>query len=501
MWATLAFKLKSDPKRPSSPFGTSTKTTYDNDHNPIRIDRIVQAGSSDPNTFVKKEYQEHESAEGRWFVRLKTGTDIFDHNTVYQYDFNDIPTYGTEVGNLMKITYPDVNAVTPVETFTYNSDGQVASRTNIEGIVTEYEYDSVALGAGRTATIVDANVTAGLQIRTETTYNAFGEPNSTTNAEGNVTKYEYDASGRRSKTTGPAPFSLETVYEYDEVGRLLKTKRITGISHVVLKESTYTATGQRATVRGPYPKDPNAAELAINYTQYQYDDIGRQWKVTDAEGKITETRYYPDNQVWKVIDANGDDARTYIYNDDGTLQKELDANGNATQYEYNGFGGMKKTLYADGTYTQPGYDAYRRMTSMRTRSGQTITYQFDVDERLDKKILPGNTIDYTYDLVGRISQVTDATGTISPTYDRIGRLTAVEDAYGRTISYEHAACCGKKKKITYPDGSYVTHYHDAAGRLTDINDTSGTNLAHYAYDDLNRRTSITYANGTTKKYS
>ena len=52
-------------------------------------------------------------------------------------------------------------------------------------------------------------------------------------------------------------------------------------------------------------ENPTQAELDINYTQYAYDSLGRFWKVTDAEGNITTTRYCPDGKVWKVIDAAG----------------------------------------------------------------------------------------------------------------------------------------------------------------------------------------------------
>ncbi len=94
----------------------------------------------------------------------------------------------------------------------------------------------------------------------------------------------------------------------------------------------------------------------INYTQYAYDALGRLWKVTDAEGHVTTTRYYPDNKVWKVIDAKGNNAVVNRYYGDGSLKEVEDAKGNITRYEYNGFKGLKKTLYPNRSEPNDNYE-------------------------------------------------------------------------------------------------------------------------------------------------
>jgi len=113
---------------------------------------------------------------------------------------------------------------------------------------------------------------------------------------------------------------------------------------MVLRAYTYTATGQKETLRGPYK---HGEDLGINLTEYTYDALGRAWKVTDAEDNVTETRYCPDGQLWRVIDAEDHNNVTNMYNADGSLQKVEDAKGNATEYEYNGFMGLKKTTFAE----------------------------------------------------------------------------------------------------------------------------------------------------------
>ncbi|MCX5646491.1 MAG: hypothetical protein NTZ17_17690 [Phycisphaerae bacterium] len=121
------------------------------------------------------------------------------------------------------------------------------------------------------------------------------------------------------------------------------------------------------------------------------------WKVTDAEGNVTTTPYYPDGKVWKVIDAKG----------------------NVAQYEYNGFMALARTTYPDDTYEELTYDEYRRVIETRGRSGQTISLTYDGLNRVstktvrDPNFVLANTITYQYDLLGRLYKVTDNTGTTS----------------------------------------------------------------------------------------
>jgi len=270
---------------------------------------------------------------------------------------------------------------------------------------------------------------------------------------------------------------------------------------VYLQSITYNNRGQKESVRGPYPENPTAAELAVNYTQYRYDALGRPWQVEDAEGNVTTTRYYPDGQVWKVIDANDNATVTHTYNADGSLKETRDANGNVTSQDYNGFMAPERTTYEDGTYTEADYDAYRRLVERTTRGGETISITYD-DGRVETKTVSDNTITYRYDILGRVVDVNDATGVTTNTYDNVGRLIEVEYPGSKVVSYEYDDN-GNRTKLTYPDNSYITYTYDELGRLTAIKDDSATpvTLASYTYDSLSRRDGLTYANGASVAYS
>ncbi|UCD52921.1 MAG: hypothetical protein JSW27_09825 [Phycisphaerales bacterium] len=274
-----------------------------------------------------------------------------------------------------------------------------------------------------------------------------------------------------------------------------------------LQSITYTATGKKETVRGPYPEDPTPAELQVNYTQYSYDALDRLWKVTDAEDNVTETRYYPDGQVWKIIDANDNAAVTNVYNDDGSLRQVIDAKGNVTEYDYDGFVALTKTTFEDGTYEQIDYDAFRRPQKTVKRGDQEITLTYDDLNRVTVKDANDpddssldNIITYAYDLTGKLLEVTDNTGSTAYTYDAVDRLVGVGYPGGKGVAYEYDDN-GNRTKLTYPDSSYITYEYDELSRLVAVRDDDNSVLAAYSYDERSRRDGLSYANGASIEYA
>ncbi|MHC4499518.1 MAG: RHS repeat domain-containing protein, partial [Planctomycetota bacterium] len=341
--ATTEYDGHQRVKRVVKPSRASVEYSYDPNHHVIQKFSKVKPNSppTDPNLLKKNEYDSYENSSGRWFTNVTKYIDPNSSEVIYEYDYDD-PNSGTEVGNLMKVTYPQVNAPwdtnTPVVQFTYNTYGQLETKTDAEGMVTKFEYYSAANGAGLKKTIVDYGDPNHLNITTELTYDNVGNVATTKDPRGNITQNLYHDSRLLKKTTAPSPFSYVTDYKYYDDGKLKHTKRVIGQETIYLQSVTYNSRGQKATVKGPYV-DGN--DLGVNYTQYAYDALGRLSKVTDAESNVTETRYYPDGQVWKIIDAEGHDTITKTYDPNGYLQKVKDAEGNVTEYEYNGFGALK----------------------------------------------------------------------------------------------------------------------------------------------------------------
>ena len=480
--------------------GMSTQYQYNEDHQVTNVISSAVSGSGFDPLEVVFGYDTYQNGQGRYFMKSNYTQDPAANATTYEYDFDNISLYGTEVGNLRKITYPEVTLptgpVTPVETFTYYPTGQIETKTEKDGTVTKFYYDTAANGAVLKKTIADYG---RLNITSEYTHDTAGRVITSKDPLGNITQAEYHASGLVKKVIPPDTSQYMT-YEYFPSGLVQYVKHHSSSGVVYLQDKTYTTIGQLADVTGPYPANATSAQKEINYTQYQYDALGRIWKVTDAEGHITETRYTPDGKTWKVIAPNGQAQKTYTYNDNGQVSEVRDAKGNATQYTYNGFMGLARTTFEDGTYTEPGYNWLRQAETLRTRAGQTLEVEYDEWQRVKRKITPENTITYTYDIMGRITEVTDNHGTTVNTYDTAGRITQITDPKSRTVGYQYNAA-SQRTRLTYPDSTYVTYQYDPLGRTTHIKNASGTSLAQYAYDALSRYQTVTYANGATAQYA
>jgi len=312
--STAVYDAQARTESAVGPAGTAAEFSYDENHNPIDVTALCIPGSShdDPNVYLQYGYHTHENAQGRWFVHQKQQTDAAGNITLFYYDYNDVGTYGTELGRLMKVVSPSAggaeDANRPTVQYTYNTYGQVETQTDPNGMVTKLEYYTAAEGAGLKKTIVDYG---GLNLTAELTYDSVGRVATAEDPRGNVATNEYSLGGLLTKTTPPSPFNTsayQTTYEYLLDGKLHFVKQGT----VILQDLTYNNRGQKATTRGPYPQSYTASEYAVNYTQYAYDALGRLWKVTDAENHVTTTRYWPDGKVWN----SGNSGDTILFSGD-----------------------------------------------------------------------------------------------------------------------------------------------------------------------------------------
>lgn len=151
---------------------------------------------------------------------------------------------------------------------------------------------------------------------------------------------------------------------------------------------------------------------------------------------------------------------TYTYNADGQALSETDPNGKVTAFVY---------YAADDTATPKKW--YR---------GDLMTLTDPV----------GNTTQFTeYDANGNPTKISDANGSVTTaSYHARGWLVSQSVASGgvtRTSSYEYWAN-GKLKKVTQPDGSWVSLAYDSSQRLTGIDDNLGNGVV-FTLDDLGNR--------------
>jgi RHS repeat-associated protein len=283
-------------------------------------------------------------------------------------------------------------------TYEYDSQGRVIS-VNQNGRITETTYDA----QGRTTSITTPEGTVyyeydkyGRQIRVSSnkgddisySYDLFGRLETVTNnANGDVTKYEYDLVGNLSRTiTKTAQTTLITTYEYDNMNRLIKETNFIdknnnqkfdsgeGISQFTYKLDKQGKKTEAVEEFWADLDEDGTLDFLANYVNWQYDNAGRLIK-----------------EVFDHYDDNFDQTSEWIYDLVGNRLKQT-VNGKDTICDYdsndrllNEISGTKKTVY--------GYDHTQQTSKTITENGEIVS-----------------TTTFEYDQQGRMSVVTIVTG-------------------------------------------------------------------------------------------
>ena len=353
----------------------------------------------------------------------------------------------TENGELKTTTTPLNSTSTK-----YDSLGRVAESTDANGTVTRYGYDALNRVTSR---IVDPDGANGLKLTTTYAYEdtATGSTVLTTEAYGRQTLKSFDVAGRLvASTVDPQGLALTTGFELDADGRTLK-------------------------VTDPY----NIV------TRYEYDKLGRRTaEVTDDAGnaddlKLTRTYVYDlAGRLASSTDWTG--ARTlYAYDDANRLVYQVDPAGAVRYTEYDGEGRERRVTRLATPLTAANLTALgtqptvAQITALRVTApakDEVTGRVFDKDGRVQFSVdAMGTVTEFRYDGAGRVKQqiayataVTPAAwmdaGAAAPAgsaddrvtstlYDDLGRATTVVDAEGGITVLAYDAAGNLRQKTAY----------------------------------------------------
>jgi RHS repeat-associated protein len=478
------------------PRGNSVEYTYDatdsliGKGNLLEIRRVTTPGDTLPDIVTTFTYEPN-------FNFIKTVTDPDSNITTYTYDYELLvgdPDYG-ENGNLVRITYPQVGVDTPETRFSYDAYGQVESVTDPNLNVTQYAYYG---STGYLWKIVQDP--DGFNYVTEFVYDAVGNPISIINAKGDTTTFNYNELNQLANQVSPSPFDYKPRYAYDEIGNLVKIKRQTDDSENPWQttEYTYTILDQFESII----QYPSASDTIA--TVFSYDVNGNRSTFVTANGDTTYYEYDERNLIWKTTDALGS-ITEYAYDENGNLKEIKDANTNETWYAYDGFDRLQITTYADSSVAAYTYDINSNLIQLQQPDSSLTTYTYDALNRLDLKTYPDmSEVDYVYDVGSRLNSVIYGLTTVDYGYDAVNRVTSAINTlntYSYTVSYEYDDV-GNRTNLTYPSGLEMSYTYDELNRLTTINNvpTSKT-VASYSYDALSRRTKLSLSNHTFTEYT
>ncbi|MDO8301446.1 hypothetical protein, partial [Lacisediminimonas sp.] len=369
--------------------------------------------------------------------------------------------------------------------FTYTLVGdtwRVATIGDALGRVTRLAWDMVD-GQSRT-TITDP---AGMQTVTSTdslgrltsmqgppvagqpqaltwTYNDAGDLQSTVDARGNTTRYDYDASGNQLR-----------VRQQDAAGRAIGNL-ITRVFDADNRLVVETISGARAD-----GIDPAVDGTPPASTRHAWDSRGHLRFSVSAAGRVTEHRYNALGQRVSSIDHAGARYDVQALASDAAIAESVLASWVA-----NGIADQTRSMRTDTTYDFRGQVASVTTYSTLDAAGNGLVNGTQA------------TTHYIHDAAGKLLSTVApkgvATTTISSDYvttfanDGLGRLTLSRDSLGRTTitAYDNA---NRRVITTMANGLVTTSAFNRAGELVSVlqsDSASATGTTAYQYDDAGR---------------
>jgi RHS repeat-associated protein len=421
---------------------------------------------------------------------------------LYEYDERGNITKSTDrLGGVVRMEYePVFNKVTKltdelgnVTTFTYDSRGNMISRTDALGRITSYAYDG------------------------------FGELTSMTDPLGHMRTLEYDAQG--NLTAVRDALNNRSTFEYDAVGRLTAVvdplgRRAT-FAYDSLDRMTALTDTAGATTTLEYDPEGNLIRFVNALTQRwtsAYDSKNRLISTTDPLGRVMRWTYDKEDQLTARVSPSGRTMR-YAYDPRGLLESMTTPLGFVTRYEYDSRNNLLALTDARGNITTFTYDELYRLNEQRDPLGQLTRYTYDAADNLTERVdrLGRHTV-YAYDALNRPTQIQYADATVNYQYDPAYRLTRIDDTQSGSIvwAYDNADrllsettpqgvvaytynIANQRASMTAADRPPVNYTYDTAGRLSTI--AQGNETFTYAYDTLSRVASLQRPNGVRTTYA
>jgi RHS repeat-associated protein len=435
-------------------------------------------------------------------------------------------------GKLSRIT----EANGDVREFYYDANRRLRRELDALGNTTDYVRDR----AGRVTEIHD-NATGGV---TKFTQDAAGRPLTRTDAYDHTTTMSYRAGGRlasltdarnhtRSFSETPTSRTVTDALSRSTVRQLNAYGLTTGTSLPGGTSTALTYLGQ--TREDESQRFPLSVRDEGNRSRtYGYDahdgltsatDLGAasNWQYTyaltkgaqitwDAESgsvnlvpvdaRASAYEFSPqDNRL--VTDSSGVMSDSHFTSELRTVRTPL---GDLTTFDRDSVGRPSATTLpwgAQKTYAYADNDANPETVTLP--QGTTLSYTYDAVKRETRRTsTAGESRSFTYGKQDRLQTMTDATGTTTYEYDAAGRFSGIVYPYGGSVRYVRDALgrtVEQSVRATASAPPLVTAYaYDAVGNLSEVTDPQGGKTT-FEYDAENRLSSRTLPNNVVTTYT
>jgi RHS repeat-associated protein len=408
-------------------------------------------------------------------------------------------------------TPPGGSLLAPYETFSYDDVGNLVSRRDRRGQVTDFVFDARNRAVRQIDPLVTGQAARGYTV---TTWDDAGGQHSVTDPTGAVVRVGYDDLGRPRTRTQEVRQNNNASYpstsDYDDLGNQTYMSDPTGI----VTTTAFDQAGRPISVTDALGKQTIFGYDAAGRRTSEVDPLGRRTEhVFDQAGRETST-------LWKAAGTGAVLATEYrTFDPVGNQTAHRSARSASavddtfkTGYVYDALSRLVQVSQPDAAgpmVTSYGYDAAGNVTRVTDGNGNVTTSTWtpwNTTESTVEPATPGQTA-----LADRSFSVTvDAAGlpiteaqpgvTVSRTFDELGRLTA-ESGTGtgipsasRSFGYDLA---GRRTSISHPDGTVSLAYDDRGLLLSAGVPGGGAAQSTFGYDAAGRMTSRTDAAGTT----
>ena len=410
--------------------GRVTRFTY----LPGRVTLVDDPDGSRSNTWIH-------DARGR----LVGVIDAEDHRQSMAYDRH---------GNTVMVTGRD-GEVTLAE---FDDRGRRTTQVHPTGTRIDTRYDDLDR-------VVEVALDGGGEVAT-TRYAYEGtsrNPSTLTDAEGGVTRFEWDANLLLAVTD---PTGVRVSHAYDAHGDLVATTSSDGHTALLERDAAGRVTA--------------AITPSGHRTTYHWDERGVLAGRTDPDGGRWRFEHSPGGRLTATIDPYG--ARTEVTHDEaGEAASTTDPLGRTIARAFDELGNLAKVTLPDGSTWEYAHDQLSRLVASTDPDGHTWRREYDVNGQLSAVIDPTGRSRTATDV--RSGLVTDTLGRIVSTvapdgssrltrYDRCGRPVEYVDALGHVTSLTRDAA-GRVVELRRPGGVTTRYAHDACGRLASVTDPLG----------------------------
>lgn len=362
-------------------------------------------------------------------------------------------------------------------TYTYNPAGKISGMADSAGRTMSFIYDT----AGNRISDTDVNGDV-----TQYQYNAFHRPTEITYPNNGKKFITYGTDGRVATVSENGDNYKET-YGYDDSNR--KTTITDALNHVTTYDWIENS-GMRRTTK---------VQDSLNGEEsFAYDADLRVTSYIDSKGQSTAFTY--DSNGNQVAMANPLNQVTQaIYNSRyNTVASITDPKGNKASFFYDAKGNLIQIKDAASNFTTVSYDGKGHPTSIRDPLGNTVSLVYNNNGAVTRVIDPLNrSIDLTRDSLSRITEFVNPEGKrTSLQHDAAGNVTQVKNALNGIVAFnfEPGRTSRNLHSLTDENSHATVFGYDIVGRLTSV--TNALNQAGLLdYDKNGNLTTFTEANG------